>query len=269
MEPGKGFFAVNYNRAFLLLISLVFLCLAILTFNRNLDYRTEVSLWTSAVQVDPLNPRAHLGLGSAALREGPLDLVEPSFLKAIELSHPGRDLRFEALNNLAVLYQRQGQRQKAVDSFRQILNLAPNYQPAIFNLSLLLLEGEVPGSSGFQEGSKLIQRLAQTLPATDSRLLTLLIIRSLRTDNWREALNHLARLGSAGLSDSGTWDLWVDLLSGVDPVGFSEAMAIIEASGANPAKTAAAAADNLKSRGKLAEAKQVLLKAAANKHEFQ
>jgi hypothetical protein len=260
---GKGKKEPLPARAVVLLAAAVLVCLAILSYSRNLDYRTEVSLWTSAVQVDPRNPRAHLGLGSASLREGRLDLAEPSFLKASQLSHPGRDVRLAALNNLAVLSQRLGQREKAVARFREILILSPGHQAALYNLSLLLLEGEEPGSSGFEEGSRFIKQLANTLPPSDPRLLTLLAIRSLRSGRWSEALGHLSKRGPAGLTDPGTLDLWADLLAGTEAGGFSEALLVIKAMGIDPMEAAAAAAHNLRSRGKVAESRHTLDRAAS------
>jgi hypothetical protein len=61
------------------------LLLAALTWRRNLDYETEVSLWQSTLRSAPLNPRAHNNLGVAYELEGNLIRARLEYAEALKL----------------------------------------------------------------------------------------------------------------------------------------------------------------------------------------
>lgn len=80
-------------------ISMLLLVLAGLSFSRNRDYRSEIALWESTVELSPNKSRAHNNLGYAYFLAGRTQDAEQSYLTAIRLD--SGNLR--ARNNLARL----------------------------------------------------------------------------------------------------------------------------------------------------------------------
>lgn len=75
-----------------------------------------------AVQVDPLDPRPHFALGAALHRTGRLYEAISEFERVVELA----PTQFSALKNLAVLYERQGFKAKAVEMWTRALDQSPS-----------------------------------------------------------------------------------------------------------------------------------------------
>lgn len=81
--------------------------LAAFTWNRNLDYRSEVALWEDTARKSPAKARAHNNLGEAYRLAGSLDLARASFRRALELD-PGYLLARNNLRGLEMRTQRSG-----------------------------------------------------------------------------------------------------------------------------------------------------------------
>jgi DNA-binding response OmpR family regulator len=75
-----------------------------------------------AVDADPFDPRAHFLLGTALHRKGRIYEAISEYEKVVELA----PALFSALKNLAVLYERQGFRAKAVETWMRALAQSPN-----------------------------------------------------------------------------------------------------------------------------------------------
>jgi hypothetical protein len=110
--------------------------LAGLTARRNLDYRTELALWTDTVSHRPMNPVAHDNLGAALLRAGDWPAAEAEFTAALRLRADDP----EAHNALGSLMVRLGRRAEAIAHFQAAVRLAPDYADAHFNLALALAQ---------------------------------------------------------------------------------------------------------------------------------
>ncbi len=100
------------------------------TLNRNQDYRSELSLWQSAVAGRPANPRARVNLGKALYLEERLDEAVVEYRRALELK-PGYALAHTFLGR--VLYA-QGNGAEAIDHFQQAVQLDPKLPVAQYNL---------------------------------------------------------------------------------------------------------------------------------------
>ncbi len=236
----------------------VLILFTILGYWRNMDYRSEVTLWTSAVRTDPGNPRAYLGLGTSALRAGNYTLAERSLLRAMKLSHRGRDVTLESLNNLAVLEKRRGNTTQSTAYFREILRLAPDHPPSLYNLSLLLIKGWPPGSPEFEEGFSLAGRLQTILPQQDLRMLTLLATRSILKGRTDQAFRYLRQMGSAGLDSPGIVELWGDLLAAADPSLHDAVLRVYQSLGRDPGDLVARAASTLRLKGREDDADRLI-----------
>ena len=75
-----------------------------------------------AVTADPFDPRAHFVLASALNASGQFYEAISAFERVVELAPD----QFSALKNLAVLYERQGFRAKAVEMWMRALEQSPN-----------------------------------------------------------------------------------------------------------------------------------------------
>jgi DNA-binding response OmpR family regulator len=75
-----------------------------------------------AVLADPFDPRAHFLLGTALQRAGRIYEAISEYERVVELA----PTQFSALKNLAVLYERQGFRAKAVEMWTRALGQSPS-----------------------------------------------------------------------------------------------------------------------------------------------
>jgi tetratricopeptide (TPR) repeat protein len=117
------------------LAALVGLGLGILTFQRNQDYQSELSIWRDTVAKSPGNARARTNLG-ACLCElgGDLDEAIGQYRLAIEL-----DSEYPlAHHDLGVALYQRGRIEEAQAQFQKALDLDPEYADACNGYGLLL-----------------------------------------------------------------------------------------------------------------------------------
>lgn len=101
---------------------LVTATLAVVSFRRNIDYRSRVSIWTTAARAAPRNSRAHYNLGVVLVDEGRLDEADPSFRRAIEIKPDYH----EACYNLGLSLAKRGRFEEAVTQFAAALRVDPD-----------------------------------------------------------------------------------------------------------------------------------------------
>jgi protein O-mannosyl-transferase len=89
--------------------ALTVLLLAILTFQRNLEYTSPVSIWQDAAIKMPKNPRAYNNLGCSLGRAGLYQDAAVECYKAIQLDRTYAD----AYHNLGLAYEKLGKPDKA------------------------------------------------------------------------------------------------------------------------------------------------------------
>jgi tetratricopeptide (TPR) repeat protein len=109
--------------------------LGYLTWQRNIVYRTELSLWHDTAAKVPDNPRAQNNLGMALLEVGRTPEALARFRKAVTL-RPGY---FEAHGNTALALERLGQFPEALVYMRRAVELNPESGPANEGLVRLLV----------------------------------------------------------------------------------------------------------------------------------
>ncbi len=142
------------------------LVLVALTWQRAADWRTEISLWESAVREGPEVAAAHHNLAFAYHQKSRTQLARRHYEQAIELkpdylrpltnlgaiyrnageldraeevlsraarSDPGS---VEALNNLGLVFAARGQAERAMDTYKAALRVDPGVADVWFNLGL-------------------------------------------------------------------------------------------------------------------------------------
>ncbi len=109
-------------------VALIVIVLGSLTLTRGRVWASEVTLWEDTVLKAPGKARAWFNLGGAHLESNPLRARE-AFLRAIEFD----DRLPEALYNLGVIEQGEGDDLGALDWYQRALEQDPGYWPAINN----------------------------------------------------------------------------------------------------------------------------------------
>lgn len=95
---------------------------SVTTVRRNFDWRSDLTLWTSAVEHSPKSPGAHNNLGMAYNDEGNVDKAVSEYKEAITLNP-----RFYwAYNNLGHVLEKTGNLDEAIKVYEISLNIRPN-----------------------------------------------------------------------------------------------------------------------------------------------
>ena len=139
--------------------------LAVQTFERNCDYRTEATIWRDTVAKRPDNARAHHNLGRCMLLDGQLPAAIEEFTTALRLE-PDYAL---AHDSLGVALAQSGRVAEAILHFEAALRLRPDNALAHYNLGNALLQ---------------LHRISEAVPSYEAAL-------RLRPD-YPEAHNNLA-----------------------------------------------------------------------------
>jgi len=117
---------------FLVIISV----LSILTYRRNLVWKSPLSLWSDAVKKSPQKSRPHDNLASIYLDQGDYQRSLKYLRKARELD-PNNS---ETYNNFALIYMYTGRADLAMKNLRLALTISPYNSTTHNNLGLLFLE---------------------------------------------------------------------------------------------------------------------------------
>jgi tetratricopeptide (TPR) repeat protein len=114
-----------------------------LTFDRNQDYRSELSLWEDTVAKAPSNARAHSNLGKALLDAQRTEAAFAHLAESVRLGPPLPAAHY----NLGLILDRQGRKAEARRHYEAAVRINPRYAEAHVNLGVALLEtGAVAGA---------------------------------------------------------------------------------------------------------------------------
>ena len=144
--------------AFYLLI-LAGLSLGILTYARNIDYQSDISIWADAVRKYPVNSRAHANLGNAFLQEGNIRNAEEHLYEALHIEmqnakrYAGGAKHYEYLSirpvyarvqdNLGWVRLQKGNTAAAMEHFQEALKVSPGNATALAHMGIALhLQGK-------------------------------------------------------------------------------------------------------------------------------
>ncbi len=172
---GRGAISLRASRVTgVLFATLVAIALAVLTFGRNMDYRSELSIWEDTVANTPGNERAQNNLGLALQSRGQLDKAIAHLKRAVEIkpdyapfhnnlggalndcgrfgeaiAHYEKALQLmpdlaEAHNNLGLALVAVGRPNEAIAHYQRALEIKPDYAEAYYNLgNALSARGEL------------------------------------------------------------------------------------------------------------------------------
>ncbi len=106
------------------------------TFERNSDYRDEISIWQDTAAKRPWEPHVQNYLGVAYVEAGRTDDAIRCFSKAIELKAD----YFDAWNNRGVAHTAAGQIAEAVGDFDKAIALKPDFAAAYNNRGIAYMK---------------------------------------------------------------------------------------------------------------------------------
>ena len=112
--------------------------LAGLTVQRNMDYRSELSLWQDSVAKCPGSARAQNNLGKALYDLGRIPEALAHIEESLRLGPPLAAAHF----NLGLILARRGRREEARSQYEEAVRLNPEYAEAQLNLGVCLLEAD-------------------------------------------------------------------------------------------------------------------------------
>jgi tetratricopeptide (TPR) repeat protein len=154
---------------FLILTALV-LVFSWTTYNRNLVWKDEVTLWSDVVAKSPHKARGHNNFGRSYLSNKEFAEALPYIMKALQLNpyfsyaHYNLGIAYQGLglcdkaiaayktalrgskqpyfakvhNNMGTCYFKKGQKDMAIAEFRKALEINPSFSDARFNLDTVL-----------------------------------------------------------------------------------------------------------------------------------
>jgi len=115
--------------------------LGFLTFQRNKDYESTLSIWSDTAANRPENARAHNNLGEALTKVGRETEALQQFQEAVRLKPSDPDYNF----NLATALSSTGHVQESLGQFEETLRLVPDYAKAHLYYGLALMKaGQAP-----------------------------------------------------------------------------------------------------------------------------
>lgn len=116
-KPGKS----GIHTAVILGSVVIALCLSAVTVRRNIDWRTPLSLWTSALREYPFSVRANTQVANLHLQNGRVQEAVAAAEKAVEIAPDFPDARIA----LASAYSRAGMQEEALKHARAAVDLNP------------------------------------------------------------------------------------------------------------------------------------------------
>ena len=105
---------------------------AFTSYQRNLIWKDDLSLWTDNVVKSPSDPRAHQYLGLAYQNAGDFDSAIKEYKKSLSLNPFQADVH----NNIGVSYFYKGDIDTAINHFKHALSLNPSDRDAHYNLGI-------------------------------------------------------------------------------------------------------------------------------------
>ena len=119
----------------------VVMLFSFLTFQRNRDYHSSMTIWQDTVDKCPDNPRAHDNLGIALREQGRLPEAIDQYEQALRLKPDYAPTRY----NLGIALLQLGRTQEAIQLWQQALQIKPDLVEAHYNLGNALFQaGQVP-----------------------------------------------------------------------------------------------------------------------------
>jgi tetratricopeptide (TPR) repeat protein len=110
--------------------------LGIITFQRNADYRSDLTIWRDTVAKAPDNDRAHNNLGAALNACGRIEESMAEYDKALKINPEYAEARY----NLGVALAKSGRLDEALSQYQKAVEIKPDYADAQNNMGVVLAD---------------------------------------------------------------------------------------------------------------------------------
>ncbi|XP_018331584.1 transmembrane and TPR repeat-containing protein 4 isoform X1 [Agrilus planipennis] len=124
----------SIRKQILIYLWFLYILFAIRTFQRNTEWLNEEKLFTSALNVCPLNAKVHYNVGKIFADKNNSKLAKEKYRKAIELN----PFYEQAMNNLANLLREENEFLEAASLLKKAVEIRPNFAAAWMNLGIVL-----------------------------------------------------------------------------------------------------------------------------------
>jgi cytochrome c-type biogenesis protein CcmH/NrfG len=143
------------------LLCAVGITLSVWTYQRNIVWSDDVSLWEDCVNKSPNKSRQHYNLGVVLARNGNFDDAIEHYLKALKIN-PDYS---EAYYNLGNALARKGDDKAAIYNYHKALQINPDYFEVYYNMGQILLkQGEITKAiKNYQEVLKINRKMTHAL----------------------------------------------------------------------------------------------------------
>ncbi|MGV8058037.1 MAG: tetratricopeptide repeat protein [Smithellaceae bacterium] len=128
------FFKERFIQTAVIIILLIALINAVLTWERNKIWKSDYTLWSDCIRKAPNKARTHNNFGIALAVEGKIDQAIVQFRNTLKII-PNDD---EAHYNLAKAFKQQGNIEEAILYYRETVRINPRHFNAYYNLGLIL-----------------------------------------------------------------------------------------------------------------------------------
>jgi len=118
------------------IITLLLIAFSIRTVVRNIDWLSEDNLWPATIKASPSDPKTHNNMGDVYARQGDLQKAGESFAKALSLNPNYPD----AFHNLANIYKSLGNPDAALDGYKRAVALNPDLWQSQLNIAAIYFD---------------------------------------------------------------------------------------------------------------------------------
>jgi Tfp pilus assembly protein PilF len=122
-------------------IGVVVAILSVATYERNLIWNNDLTLWGDVIQKSPNKARGHVMVGDAYQNLGRIDEAIQEYKTTLTLKpnsaevHSNQVIDYTAVhNNLGTVYQKLGRQEEAIQEYKTALTLKPNSAEIHYNL---------------------------------------------------------------------------------------------------------------------------------------
>ena len=151
----------NSKWIFYVLLCAVGITLSVWTYQRNIVWSDDVSVWEDCVNKSPHKSRQQYNLGVVLARNGNFDEAIEHYLKALEIKPD----YLEAYYNLGNALARKGDDKAAIYNYKKVLQINPDYFEVYYNMGQISLkQGEVAKAiKNYQEVLKINSKMTHAL----------------------------------------------------------------------------------------------------------
>lgn len=151
----KTFTQLPSTPAHYALLTIFFIPVGFLTYQRNKVWSSAEQFWTNIIKNAPMKARAYNNLGVALSEQGRMQESVPLYKKAISMDRYYPD----PWNNLAVAYSTLNKLDLAIETMKQALNIHRNYPEGYNNLASFLIT-----KKDYENAEKMLQIALQLRP---------------------------------------------------------------------------------------------------------